>query len=119
MLLGVTLALNLIAGLASTAAALVAIRNPQALSRSPAVDAGERFYAAMYAARSVPFGVLAALLPLLSAGPVVIAVIALAALVQLTDVAIALGRQDRRMASGAAAGTVLHTAAAMMLVLHR
>ncbi len=75
MLLTVALASNLIAGLASSFVAQIAIRNSQRLSKSLAVNDGERFYCAMYAARSISFGVVAGLLPLFTTGRAVIAVV--------------------------------------------
>ena len=47
----------------------------------------------MYAARSIPFGVVAGLLPLFTTGPAVIAVVVLAAHIQLFDIIIALRRR--------------------------
>ena len=67
----------------------------------------------MYAARSIPFGVVAGLLPLFTTGPAVIAVVVLAAHIQLFDVTIALRRRDRSIARGALIGTVVHSAAAL------
>ena len=72
----------------------------------------------MYAARSIPFGVVAGLLPLFTTGPAVIAVVVLAAHIQLFDVIIALRRRDRSVARGALIGTVVHSAAALFFALH-
>ena len=63
--------LNLVVSLGSTLAALIAVVRPNALSRSADVTPGERFYARMYAARSVPLGLIFGAIPLIYAGPTV------------------------------------------------
>lgn len=62
----------------------------------------------MYAARSIPFGILAGLLPFWRRGPAVSAVLIVAGAIQAADVAIGAWKRDRGMMIGAGAGTVVH-----------
>ena len=48
--------LNLFASLVSAAWAVVALVQPASLSRSGHISGGEKFYARMYDARSIPVG---------------------------------------------------------------
>ena len=57
------LILNLVASLASAAWAVVALLRPASLSRSIHIDRSGIFYVRMYAARAIPFGLAAGILP--------------------------------------------------------
>ncbi|KAJ5811981.1 hypothetical protein N7474_008282 [Penicillium riverlandense] len=102
------LGLNLLASLASAAAGVIAAANPGALSGSTHVTDGERFYQRMYSARTIPFELLAGLLPCYFDGPLVSLVVGASAAVQAADVAIGLGKGDLKMVSGALIATVVH-----------
>lgn len=112
----VLLYLNLIAAFASAAAGLIALVRPAALSASNEVAGGEMFYARMYAARAIPFGLTAEILPLLSAGLAVAWVLFTAALIQIADVAIGVGKKEQRMMLGASLGAAVHLVCGIMLV---
>ncbi len=100
--------LNCLASLASAAFACMAVDRPQTLSQSSAVSAGETFYAHMYAARSVPFGLAVGLLPFWYGGVSMFLLLFTAALVQGADVLIAAGRKKWSMAVGATVGLTIH-----------
>lgn len=102
------LVLNLIASFASIAWALLALVRPASLSGSRAVSHGELFYARMYAARSIPFGMAAGLLPFWLRGETVAWLLFLAAAIQIADVVIAVGTKERGMIVGASAGAIVH-----------
>lgn len=103
------LGLNFLASFASAAAGVIAAANPAALSGSTQVTNGERFYQRMYTARTIPFELLAGLLPCYFDGRLVSLVIGASAVVQLADIAIGLGKGDLKMVSGALIATVVHT----------
>lgn len=103
------LGLNFLASFASAMAGVIAAANPAALSGSTQVTDGERFYQRMYTARTIPFELLAGLLPCYFDGPLVSLVIGASAVVQAADMAIGLGKGDLKMVSGALIATVVHT----------
>ena len=109
------LLINLVAALASAGWGGTALVRPAVLSGTAGTDLGEKFYARMYAARTIPLGLLAGLLPFWAQGPPVAWVLFTAAAVQLADVGIALGKHDRGMLLGAVGGTVVHLAAGLLL----
>ena len=109
------LILNLAAALASAGWAGAALVRPAVLSGIASTSYGERFYARMYAARTIPLGLLAGLLPFWAQGPPVAWVLFTAAAVQFADVGIALGKHDRGMLLGAVGGTAVHLAAELLL----
>ncbi len=104
----VLLLLNLLVSLASAAAALIALTRPASLSGSSHVEAGEIFYVRMYAARSVPFGLVAAVLPFSPGGPAVAWILFTAAAIQIVDIIIAAEHKERRMMIGASVGAIVH-----------
>ena len=57
------LVLNLFASFGSAIWASLALNRPAVLSRSAHVETGEIFYTRMYAARAIPFGMVAGVLP--------------------------------------------------------
>ncbi len=110
------LVLNLLVSFASAGAALLALRKPASLSGSGQVSAGELFYARMYAARSVPFGVASAVLPFGPGGQAVAWVLFTAATIQMLDAVIALHKKDRGMAIGASIGATVHFLTGIVLL---
>ena len=69
---------------------------------------GETFYARMYAARAIPFGLAVGVLPLCLHGPAVAWLLFAAAATQAADIAIAIGKRELGMGIGAATGTIVH-----------
>jgi len=100
--------LNLLVSLASAVAAVMALIRPASLSGSSHVEGGEIFYVRMYAARSVPFGLTAAIVPFLRRGTAVAAVLFTAAAIQAVDVIIAAENKKRGMMIGGSVGALVH-----------
>ncbi|MDQ1287297.1 MAG: hypothetical protein QG622_862 [Actinomycetota bacterium] len=109
----VLLCLNTLAALSGAGFALLAVARPQAMSGSSAPTSGERFFASMYAARSIPLGLLAAGLPWATRGAAVTWLLFLAAAIQLLDVAIGVRRTEVGMIIGPTVAAVIHVAAGM------
>ncbi len=119
LLMRIVLYANLIVSLASAIAALLAMREPSMLvQEKQAPSATTKFYVSMYAARSLPFGLLSGLLPFLSAGTVVSVVLLTAAFIQVTDAVIAGQRKFRGMLLGATVGAVVHALTGFLLLHH-
>jgi len=89
-------------------AAVIALIRPASFSGSSHVERGELFYVRMYAARSIPFGLAAGLLPFWPGGPAVAWVLFTAAVIQIVDVIIAAGKKERGMMIGASVGAIVH-----------
>jgi len=104
----ILLFLNLLVSLASVVAAVIALIRPASLSGSRHVGRGEIFYARIYAARSIPFGLAAGILPFRPGGPAAARVLFTAAVIQIADVAIAAGQKERGMIVGASVGATVH-----------
>ena len=104
----IILFLNLLISLASAVAAGIALIRPASLSGSSHVGPGEIFYARMYAARSIPFGLAAGFLPFWLGRPTVAWLLFTAATIQILDIGIALEKKDRGMMIGASVGGVVH-----------
>lgn len=100
--------LNLLVSLASAGAAVIALLRPASFSGSSHVARGEIFYVRMYAARSIPFGLAAGILPFWPGGPAVAWVLFTAAVIQIVDVVIAVGKKERGMMIGASVGAFVH-----------
>ena len=115
----ILLALNLVAALVSSLAGVAALFLPQSLTRSftgsEPVTHGEQFYANLYAARTVPFGITVGLLPYLYRGPVVLVVLCLAGAIQIGDIFIGIHVKSPRIITGAFLATVSHLACACVL----
>ncbi len=103
------LVLNLVASFASAASAVVALVRPAFLSGSSHISRGETFYVRMYAARAIPFGLAAGMLPFWAGGKAVAWVLFTAAVIQVADVVIAVEKKERRMIMGASLGAIVHT----------
>lgn len=104
----ILLSLNLLVSLASAGASVIALVRPASFSGSSQVSRGEIFYARMYAARSIPFGLVAGILPFWPGGPAVAWVLFTAAVIQIVDVVIAAGKKERGMMMGASIGAIVH-----------
>ncbi len=100
--------LNLLVSLASAGAAVIALLRPGSFSGSSQVGRGEIFYVRMYAARSIPFGLAAGILPYWPGGSAVAWVLLTAAVIQIVDVVIAVGKKERGMMIGASVGAIVH-----------
>ena len=104
----VFLLLNAVASVSSAAWAGVALFRPASLSGSSQISRGEMFYVHMYAARAIPFGLAAGILPFFLRGKAVACVLFIAAVIQIGDVVIAVARKERGMVMGASIGATLH-----------
>ncbi len=102
------LVLNLVASLASAAWAVVAVLRPASLSGSSHIERGEIFYVRMYAARSIPFGLAAGILPFWPGGKAVAWILFTAAMIQIADVMIGVAKKERGMIMGASVGAIVH-----------
>lgn len=107
-MLSFLLILNLLVSLASAGASVIALVRPGTFSGSGEATRGEVFYARMYAARSIPFGLAAGILPFWPGGPASAWVLFTAAVIQIADVGIAAEKKDRGMMTGAAVATIVH-----------
>ncbi len=108
--------LNLLVALVSAAFGIVAIYRPRVVNPEASGGADEKFFVFMYAARTIPFGLVAGILPLLFGGWAVAAALFAAALIQLADVAIALSRRIAGMAIGAGVATLVHIACGFVVL---
>lgn len=59
----VTLVITTLSSIATIIAAIIALIKPGMMSRSVTITHGERFYAAMYASRALPLGLLTVVAP--------------------------------------------------------
>ena len=107
--------LNLLVSLASAGAAVIALLRPGSFSGSSQVGRGELFYVRMYAARSIPFGLAAGILPYWPGGSAVAWVLFTAAVIQIVDVVIAVGKKERGMMIGASVGAIVHLLCGMAI----
>jgi len=114
----VLLIVNCVIGLATAAMGVVGLVKPGAFSRSQTVEAGEKLYARMYAARGIPLGIAAGFVPLIwSSTPTVsLAVLIVAVVAQIGDVIVGARARSMAMVGGAAVAAVIHAVAALALV---
>ncbi len=110
------LVLNLVASFASAASAVVALLRPALLSASIHISHGETFYVRMYAARAIPFGLAAGILPFWAGEKAVAWVLFTAAVIQIVDVMIAMGKKDRRMIVAASVGAIVHILCGLSII---
>jgi hypothetical protein len=110
------LVLNAVLALVTSFFAVVGLSRPGALSGSTSVSAGEWFYARVYAARGIPLGLLAAIVPFFVTGGAVALILLCAAVVQAADVAIAIPKRNTGMAVGAAVAVVVHCVTAFLVL---
>lgn len=107
---------NFFVSLISAGFAIVALYRPTLLSQSIGGSTDDRFFVFMYAARSIPFGILTGVLPLLLRGLPTAILLFAAALVQVIDIAIAIARKRGGMAAGASVAAVVHVLCGMALL---
>ena len=102
--------LNAIAATISTVSSLLAVFQPQIMSKSREVSAGERFFAQMYAARAVPLGAVTAVVPFIAASDIstVKLVLMAAMVVQVVDAGIGVRRREVAMIIGPSIAAIVH-----------
>ena len=113
----VLLIINAVISLSTVVAACIAFVWPGTFSGSRHVAGGERLFANMYAARAIPLGVLAGVLPFIvfaDQWPTKVLLVA-AALVQVVDAVIGAGKREWGMAGGAAAAVIVHGLTAWLI----
>lgn len=109
--------LNSSLGIISAGFGVVAVIRPQTLAPSGCGEPGRRFYPAMYAARSIPLGLLVAAVAWLApAQSLTLLVLAAAAAAQLADAAIGVVHRVPGMVVFPLAVAVLHLAGATYLL---
>ncbi len=90
---------------------------PQALSGSNAGPNGDSFYVRMYAARAIPVGLTAGVLPFFHKRNNALAgLLFTASAIQGLDVAIAIAEKKPGMAVGAAVGSMVHFACGFAVI---
>ena len=95
---------------------MLALVRPALMTRSATTSTGERFYASAYAGRAIPFGVAAAVLPLVDRGPAVAVVLLVAAAAQFADAGIGVWRKEPGMVAGAGSLTAIHVITALAVL---
>jgi hypothetical protein len=109
------LCLNLLVSLISAFAGVIALVRPESLSGSTQVEGGEIYYARLFAARTVPVGLIAGTLPFLAKGPMVAWVLFIAAAIQAADVVIGVKKKDTRMMIGASFAAIIYLVCGFMV----
>ena len=107
--------LNTIMGVGSAAAAGAAVARPRLLAPHDGTDRDDRFYPAMYAARSAPLGALVVVAVWLAPSPLTPLILGAAALAQVGDAAIGLSYRIPGMVVGPAIATACHIAGIIAL----
>jgi hypothetical protein len=115
MSIGMTVltALNGVVSLITIGFGVAAALRPSAFTREADPTAGERFYARMYAARAVPLGLLAGVVPFFPHGPLSALALAAAAIAQAADVGSGAQRRDAQLIAGAVFGCVVYVITAI------
>ncbi len=111
----VTLAITTLSSIATIIAAIIALIKPGMMSLSTTITHGERFYAAMYASRALPLGLLTVVAPFVFNGSALQFIFAAASLAQIGDVVIGLKKQEWGMVIAPAILAVIYLAAAWLL----
>jgi len=91
----VILVITTLSSIATIIAAIIALIKPGMMSRSATITHSERFYAAMYASRALPLGLLTVVAPFTFNGSALQLVFAAASLAQIGD-----GAQKTRVGYG-------------------
>ena len=109
--------LNAIAATISTLSSLLAVFQPQIMSKSREVSAGERFFAQMYAARAVPLGVVTAAVPFVAPSDITsVRLVLMAAMaVQIVDAGIGIRRREVSMVIGPSIAAIVHGLTAWLI----
>ena len=108
--------INTIMGAGAAGFAVAAVIRPRLLAPSDSANRDDRFYPSMYAARSIPLGLMVTAVVWLEPGPLTPLVLIVAALAQLADTAIGLSHRLTGMAVGAAIAAACHIAGALVLL---
>ncbi len=108
--------LNLLIALASALFGVFALFRPTLINPAAGDSGGEIFFARMYAARAVPFGLIAGFVPLFFGGWPVATLLFAAALTQLADVVIGRNHRLTGMTVGALVAALVHAALGLMLI---
>ena len=110
MSIAVLQVLNVIAATVSTVSSLLTVVQPQIMSKSREVSAGERFFAQMYAARAVPLGVVTAAVPFVAPSDITsVRLVLMAAMaVQIVDAGIGIRRREQAMIVGPSIAAIVH-----------
>ena len=111
----VILVITTLSSIATIIAALIALVKPGMMSRSATITHGERFYAAMYASRALPLGLLAVAAPFVFHGSALQLIFATASLAQIGDVVIGLKKQEWGMVIAPAILATIYLTAAWLL----
>jgi len=109
--------LNVIAATVSTVSSLLTVVQPQIMSKSREVSAGERFFAQMYAARAVPLGVVTAAVPFVAPSDITsVRLVLMAAMaVQIVDAGIGIRRREVSMVIGPSIAAIVHGLTAWLI----
>ena len=110
------LAANGLFALIAVAAALLALLRPELMLRTTADDDNSRFYAQMYAARAIPFGLAAAVAPFFFHNGAVRLFLIAFALTQLGDALIGWRRREWGMVFFPCIAAAVHLLAAHFAV---
>ena len=108
--------LNLLVALTSALFGFFALFRPTLINPGADGSAGEAFFARMYAARAVPFGLIAGFVPLFFGGWPVAVLLFAAALTQLADVVIGRFHRLTGMTVGALIAVLVHGSLGLMLI---
>ena len=102
--------LNAFAATISTVSSLLVVFQPRIMSKSQEISAGERFFAQMYAARAVPFGIVTAVIPFVATSDVAtVRLVLMAAMaVQIVDAGIGIRRREQAMIVGPSIAAIIH-----------
>ncbi len=104
-----------VSSLATVVAAMIGLIKPQIMSRSSAVSPGEKYYSAMYAARAIPLGLLAAAAPFAVNGFALRIILLASAMAQLGDSLIGTKKREWGMAIAPAILALLYFTAMFTL----
>ena len=109
--------LNVVAATVSTVSSLLTVVQPQIMSKSREVSAGERFFAQMYAARAVPLGVVTAAVPFVAPSDITsVRLVLMAAMaVQIVDAGIGIRRREVSMVIGPSIAAIVHGLTAWLI----
>ena len=107
--------INTIMGAGAAGFAVAAVIRPRLLAPSDSANRDDRFYPAMYAARSAPLGALVVVAVWLAPTPLTPLILGAAALAQVGDAAIGLSYRIPGMVVGPASATACHIAGIIAL----
>ncbi|MYV44465.1 hypothetical protein [Streptomyces sp. SID2888] len=111
----VLLLLNAVSAMAGIGFAILAVLRPAALTGEGTESDGGPFYARMYAAKAVPFGVVVAVVPFLATGAIPGLCLLGASVSQMADATIGFRRGDLRQTVGSAVAATVHAVVATLV----